>query len=318
MNTSARPWSIKRIRDLLARNDRAVERALVVLLNLQVSTGQLSGDTLYSNGVGFTKGDAPHMTYLAKNALLGNRLSSRDLAYLRAVVTPGRPSRIGKYAGQLLAAIEKKRQLKLGGSLMFLEKLEQCPVCESELTQGEYDSQSHLNHWKWGKIMARDLNKFYREEGWGLITDKALGIPPIDVESQAREVARWAHARILKLETLLANVKTTLEKMPGARGTAVLMLEEARIEARLPDQQDARIEELQDALRPFATAGWRIAKYGVPEPAHELQAYSKDFDCVTELFARTFEQSPQMHADDHEEFLTTEHLINAAYILKGR
>tara|TARA_R110000787_G_scaffold631_5_gene2343 strand:- start:1082 stop:1342 length:261 start_codon:yes stop_codon:yes gene_type:complete len=46
--------------------------------------------------------------------------------------------------------------------------------------------------------MTRDeLNAFYREEGWGLITDYAFEgkLAPMDVESQAREVARWAHTK---------------------------------------------------------------------------------------------------------------------------
>lgn len=36
------------------------------------------------------------------------------------------------------------------------------------------------------------LNKLYRAEGWGLITDLALGVEPTEVESSAREVARKA------------------------------------------------------------------------------------------------------------------------------
>jgi len=39
------------------------------------------------------------------------------------------------------------------------------------------------------------LDARYREEGWGLITDAVFQgrIAPTDVESQAREVARWAY-----------------------------------------------------------------------------------------------------------------------------
>lgn len=44
-----------------------------------------------------------------------------------------------------------------------------------------------------------ELNKRYREEGWGQITDKALHILPENVESQARTVARWAWDEIQKL-----------------------------------------------------------------------------------------------------------------------
>jgi hypothetical protein len=51
-----------------------------------------------------------------------------------------------------------------------------------------------------GRMRASDdrLDQTYREEGWGLMTDKAFGgrVRPLDVESQAREVARWAYAEI--------------------------------------------------------------------------------------------------------------------------
>ncbi len=40
------------------------------------------------------------------------------------------------------------------------------------------------------------LNKLYRDEGWGHITDDALGIAPVDVESQARSVASYAAEEI--------------------------------------------------------------------------------------------------------------------------
>jgi hypothetical protein len=43
------------------------------------------------------------------------------------------------------------------------------------------------------------LNDKYRAEGWGKITDEALGIEPADVEMQARTVARWAYEEIKRL-----------------------------------------------------------------------------------------------------------------------
>ncbi len=43
------------------------------------------------------------------------------------------------------------------------------------------------------------LNKRYRDEGWGHITDAALGIAPVDVESQARSVASYAADEIERL-----------------------------------------------------------------------------------------------------------------------
>lgn len=44
-----------------------------------------------------------------------------------------------------------------------------------------------------------ELNVHYREEGWGRITDAALGIDPVNVETQARLIAQWAAAHIDQL-----------------------------------------------------------------------------------------------------------------------
>lgn len=60
------------------------------------------------------------------------------------------------------------------------------------------------------------LNARYREEGWGNITDEALGIDPADVEMQARTVARWAYVKfkemndLIKLQNELANARSKL------------------------------------------------------------------------------------------------------------
>ena len=49
-----------------------------------------------------------------------------------------------------------------------------------------------------------NLDKFYREqEGWGLLTDAALNIPPTMVESQARAVATHAMTIINDLTNIL-------------------------------------------------------------------------------------------------------------------
>jgi hypothetical protein len=57
-------------------------------------------------------------------------------------------------------------------------------------------------------------DKLYRDEGWQIITDAALGIPPTDVESQARTVARWSHEEITRLRALNAELVDALEACP--------------------------------------------------------------------------------------------------------
>ena len=44
------------------------------------------------------------------------------------------------------------------------------------------------------------LNGMYNDEGWGELATTALGLEPVDVESQARTVARYAADRIEELE----------------------------------------------------------------------------------------------------------------------
>lgn len=58
------------------------------------------------------------------------------------------------------------------------------------------------------------LDDAYRAEGWGKITDAALEIRPSNVESQARDVARWAYAEIERLHKAIDRV---LSPAPGVR-----------------------------------------------------------------------------------------------------
>lgn len=57
---------------------------------------------------------------------------------------------------------------------------------------------------EWIEEERAALNEQYRAEGWGRVAEAALGIAPSETESQAREVARWAHDRIAELEARLA------------------------------------------------------------------------------------------------------------------
>lgn len=54
------------------------------------------------------------------------------------------------------------------------------------------------------------LDARYREDGWGLITDQVWAgrVRPVDVESPARDVARWAYEQV-KASTALTNEQGT-------------------------------------------------------------------------------------------------------------
>jgi hypothetical protein len=48
---------------------------------------------------------------------------------------------------------------------------------------------------------VRDINQLYRDEGWGGLAEKALGILPEHVEAQTRVVARYAAKEIERLRS---------------------------------------------------------------------------------------------------------------------
>lgn len=83
---------------LLMTNDRAVERALIVLFDYQTADEKSTHNTRHENGQGFTAYDAPIMSSMATQVLRNYPLTQKQLAWLRG---GKKLSRIGKYAGQL-------------------------------------------------------------------------------------------------------------------------------------------------------------------------------------------------------------------------
>lgn len=71
------------IRTLLLSNDRAVERAMVVLFQRQTVDEQRTSSTQHSNGRGFNAFHAKSGTYYAKWVLSGRRLTGRHLVAAR-------------------------------------------------------------------------------------------------------------------------------------------------------------------------------------------------------------------------------------------
>lgn len=89
------------IKELLLKNDRAVERALLVLLSYQTATEQKIESTSVENGEGFASCDAKVMTSMAKQVQRGRSLTPKQLAWLRSGKSERFPCRIAKYARQL-------------------------------------------------------------------------------------------------------------------------------------------------------------------------------------------------------------------------
>lgn len=96
------------INQLLAENDKAVARALVVLHNRQVADEQAHHLTKYNNGVGFTPADAYMGTSMATFYQKRGFLSPKQIGYWRKRGKNG-TMRIGKYWRQLIDAAEEKQ-----------------------------------------------------------------------------------------------------------------------------------------------------------------------------------------------------------------
>lgn len=84
----------------LLKNDRWVERALVVLFERQTADEQAANDTKHRNGQGFSSSDAPLGSYLARWVKDNKRLTGKFLDAGRKMTL--------KYTRQLREAAEEK------------------------------------------------------------------------------------------------------------------------------------------------------------------------------------------------------------------
>ena len=92
--------SLAYITSLLHLNNRAVERAMIVLYNNQTQDEQSSGATKHHNGKGFNSYDAKTGTYYALWVLSGKKLTGFHLERARMISL--------KYVGQLVQAAKEK------------------------------------------------------------------------------------------------------------------------------------------------------------------------------------------------------------------
>ena len=95
--------TIDSIKVLLLSNDRAVERAMVVLFDRQTIAEQAQGTTTDHNGRGFNAFDAKNGTYYAKWVLSKRYLTGKHLAKARAMSF--------RYARQLLEAAQEREAI---------------------------------------------------------------------------------------------------------------------------------------------------------------------------------------------------------------
>jgi hypothetical protein len=98
-------WTKDKIVDLLAKNDKAVGRALVRLLQNQTADEQAAETAKYLNGKGFRPCHARMGTSMAKFYQSKGYLTKKQAAYWRVRDKKGN-MRIGIYAGQLMNEIK--------------------------------------------------------------------------------------------------------------------------------------------------------------------------------------------------------------------
>ena len=92
---------------LILENDRAVERALIVLFNRQTASERVTNTTRVWNDIGFTHADARWGCRNAKQVLAGRPLYPNQLAYWRKLNRKGTP-KLAKYWRQLSEAAAEK------------------------------------------------------------------------------------------------------------------------------------------------------------------------------------------------------------------
>jgi hypothetical protein len=100
----AKVWTRDEIVDLLAKRDRAVEKALVVLFDRQTADEQATDATAHHNRVGFNGVDAKFGSSLARQVRDGRGLSNRQMAAARRMVA--------KYVGQLVGVANAHELMK--------------------------------------------------------------------------------------------------------------------------------------------------------------------------------------------------------------
>lgn len=95
------PWTPEDIRHLLESNDRAVDRAMMALLDRQTRTEQQVENTLEHNRIGFSAAHAHRGTYYGKWCKRGRRLTGHHLDRARKIAL--------RYTRQLAEIANSKR-----------------------------------------------------------------------------------------------------------------------------------------------------------------------------------------------------------------
>ena len=98
-------WDIPKLKDLLMRNNKAIERAVLLLYSFQTYEERTYGHTETNNGVGFNRLDANILSSFAEQLNKGYHLSEKQIAIARP--------KILKYTRQIFKYMQKKNNLEI-------------------------------------------------------------------------------------------------------------------------------------------------------------------------------------------------------------
>lgn len=93
-------WTKESVKDLLKRNDEAVERGILRIYSFQTDEEKYTGATKTVNGKGFSKFDVEILSSFALQIRRGKHLTEKQMYKARP--------KICKYAGQLLEYMRTK------------------------------------------------------------------------------------------------------------------------------------------------------------------------------------------------------------------
>lgn len=102
VEVNGKVWTKESIKQLLLTNDKAIERAILVIFSNQTLSEQNSNQTVSNNGIGFNSFDAPILSSFATQLQEGRHLSVKQLNIAR--------KKIIKYSKQLLEYMELKKE----------------------------------------------------------------------------------------------------------------------------------------------------------------------------------------------------------------
>ena len=102
VEVNGKVWNKQSIKELLLTNNKAIERAILVIFSNQTLSEQNSNQTVSANGIGFNSFDAPILSSFATQLQEGRHLSVKQLNIAR--------KKIVKYSNQLLEYMQSQKE----------------------------------------------------------------------------------------------------------------------------------------------------------------------------------------------------------------